>query len=83
MPNSVPEYSSQAKMQKHRHAELLHFESGGNDDFFQPITGLAYVSSNPLGGTHFHHSPLKCGVSNELYENAEVSKAVATGARRQ
>lgn len=51
--------------------------------FSSPISRLDYFSSNPLGGTNFHHSALKCGVSNELYENAEVSKAVATGARRQ
>lgn len=72
-------------MQRQRHTELLHFESGGHDVFFfsSPISRLDYFSSNPLGGTNFHHSALKCGVSNELYENAEVSKAVATGARRQ
>lgn len=72
--------SKNAKAQIHR--ELLHLESRGPDDFL-PISGLAYFSSNPLGGTNFHHSALKCGVSNELDENAEVSKAAATGARRQ
>lgn len=50
---------------------------------FCPIVGLVYFSSNPLGGTYFHHCVLNNAPSNELCERAEVSRAMAIPARRQ
>lgn len=49
---------------------------GGNIDGLT-ILGLVYFSSDPSGGTNFHHCALNCAISNELCENAEVSGAMA------
>ena len=50
---------------------------------FCPIVGLAYFSSNPLGGTYSHHCVLNNAPSNELCERAGVSRAMAIPARRE
>lgn len=49
---------------------------------FCPVVGLVYFSSNPLGGTYFHHCVLNSVPANELCERAEVSWAMAISRKK-